>query len=168
MAYEVAFVAVAIGSAWAVSGLEFLPSCAYTLGVRPGWRAEWIVILSGGAGFALLATLAPVATAWPRSLPLLAAIVPRALLSSAPIAAVGVLLLRAPLVAGSQALALIVATWIAPAILPASFASVVLGRGPHWSVDVNFTPTALAGRIASLCGLLLCAHLMDAQRRVTS
>jgi hypothetical protein len=166
--YEVAFVGAGAGVAWSLSAFEFLPSCAYALGIRPGWRAEWIVMLSAGVIGTLISLAIPLAAGWSRALSFAAQVAPRTLLSAASFASVGVLVLRVRWLAGSQALALLAVTWMLPAILPSSFISDTLGRSERWTSDVTPSASAFAGRIASICALLLCAHLVDARRRLRS
>jgi len=168
LVYEVAFVAGGIGVAWTLRGLEILPSCSYALGIRPGWVPEACVLAASGIATSMLALAVPLAASWPHEAWLGLEAVVRIALSSAALAAIALVLLRIPSLAGSQALALIVVIWIVPAILRSSFVSAFLGRGPSWRADVAVSGSALASRITSISALLLAVHLLDAHRRERS
>jgi hypothetical protein len=168
LVYEVAFVAGGVGVAWALRGLEILPSCSYALGIRPGWVSEGCVLAASGIATSMLALAVPLAASWPLGARLGVEAAARIALSSAALAAIALVVLRIPSLAGAQGLALIVVIWIVPAILRASFVSDFLGRGPSWRADVAVSGSALASRITSISALLLAVHLLDAHRRERS
>jgi hypothetical protein len=89
----------------------------------------------------------------------------RVLLSAAFLASLGLILLRVRIPVGLRAPALIVLTWIMPAIVPTSHASRLFDADPRPTIEDLSAHTLVAGRIASIFALLLGAHLLDARRR---
>jgi hypothetical protein len=162
--YEIAFVAAGVGAACALDALEVQPAMAAKLGLRAGWSAEWTALAAGAAAVQAAALAVPVLAHRTAPTGLDLALCANVCLNSAWLAAVGVALLRVPMPSGARPVALLVATWIVPALVPSPEWSSVLGAGFVSHLGDSASRSLAANRIASISALLLGVHLMDARR----